>query len=104
MEEIFLLNKFFFRLSIRVLVAKIWSNKVVQWCPDGDFLGPAFPASREQYISDLHSKFALEEHHVSKYVLDIYSAAADIRRGKKERKKERNRTKYNVRICYAGRP
>jgi len=35
--EILLLNKFFFRLSIRALVAKIWSDKVVRWCPDGDF-------------------------------------------------------------------
>jgi len=25
----------------------------------GDFLGPAFAASRVQHISDLHSKFAL---------------------------------------------
>jgi len=28
----------FFRLSIRALVAKISSDKVVRWCPDGDFL------------------------------------------------------------------
>jgi len=27
-------------------------------------LGPAFPASRAQHISDLHSKFALGPHHV----------------------------------------
>jgi len=31
------------------------------------FLGPAFPASRAQHISDLHFKFALGPHHVSKY-------------------------------------
>jgi len=31
------------------------------------FLGPAFAASRVQHISDLHSKFALGPHHVSKY-------------------------------------
>ena len=54
----------FFRLSMCALVAKIWPEKVVRWCPDGDFLGPAFPA---QHISDLHSKFALGPHHVSKY-------------------------------------
>jgi len=38
--------------------------------PDGDFwrlLRPAFPASRVQHVSDLHSKFALGPHHVSKY-------------------------------------
>ena len=28
----------FFRLSICALVAKIQPNKVVRWCPDGDFL------------------------------------------------------------------
>jgi len=31
------------------------------------FLRPAFPASRVQYVSDLHSKCALGPHHVSKY-------------------------------------
>jgi len=36
-EELLLLNKFFFRLSIHALVAKIWPDKVVLWCPDGDF-------------------------------------------------------------------
>jgi len=36
----------------------------------GDFLVPAFEAtqaSRVQHLSDLHSKFALGPHHVSKY-------------------------------------
>jgi len=32
----------------------------------GDFLGRAFPASRVQHISELHSKFALGPHYVSK--------------------------------------
>ena len=36
-EEILVLNKFF-RLSIHALVAKILPDKVVGWCPDGDFL------------------------------------------------------------------
>ena len=38
LEDILLLNKFFFRLSIRTLVAKIQPNKVVRWCADGKFL------------------------------------------------------------------
>jgi len=42
----------FFRLSICALVAKILPDKVVRWCPDDDFLGPAFPASCAQHISD----------------------------------------------------
>jgi len=38
-------------------------------------------------------------------MVDIQSATAEIRRGKKEeeRKKETGQ-KYNVRTCYAGRP
>jgi len=40
-------------------------------------------------------------------MVDIQSATAEIRRGKKKKKKEEEETtgqKYNVRICYAGRP
>jgi len=40
-------------------------------------------------------------------MVDIQSAATEIRRGKKkieEEKKETTGQKYNVRICYAGRP
>jgi len=41
-------------------------------------------------------------------MVDIQSATAEIRRGKKkERKIEEEETtgqKYNIRICYAGRP
>jgi len=66
-EEVLLLNKFFFRLSIRTLVAKIQPDKVVRWCQNGDFLRPVFAASRLPHISDMHSKFALRPHHVWKY-------------------------------------
>jgi len=61
----------FFRLSIRASVAKIWPDKFVRWCADGEFLEiflrAAFPASRMQHVSDLHPKFALEPHRVWKY-------------------------------------
>ena len=74
----------------------------MRWCPDGDFLGiflgPAFPASRAQHISDLHSKFTLGPHHVSTYGIDIQSAAAEIRRGKKRKKEETGRKYIYVRI------
>jgi len=33
----------------------------------GDILRPVFAASRAQHVSDLHSKFALGPHLVSKY-------------------------------------
>ena len=57
---------------------------VPRWRFLATFLGPAFAASRVQHISDLHSKFALGPHHVSKYGRNIHSATAEIRRGKKE--------------------
>jgi len=53
-------------LLIHALVAKIQPDKVVRWCADGDFLHPVFSASRVQYISELHLKFALRLHHVWK--------------------------------------
>jgi len=39
---------------------------VPRWRLFGDFLGPVFPASRAQHVSDLHSKFALRPQHMSK--------------------------------------
>jgi len=40
---------------------------VPRWRIFVDILGPAFPASRVQHVSDMHSKFALRPHHVLKY-------------------------------------
>jgi len=40
---------------------------VRRWWIFGDFLGPAFSASRVQHVSDLHLKSALRPHHVWKY-------------------------------------
>jgi len=66
-EEVLLLNKFFFRLWICALVAKIQPDKFVRWCQNDDFLRPVFAASRVPHISDMHSKFAPRPHHVWKY-------------------------------------
>jgi len=44
---------------------------------------PVFPASRVQQISDLHSKYALSPHYVWKYMVDIQSAKAENRWGKR---------------------
>jgi len=52
---------------MRALVARQSCTMVPRWRIFGDFLGPAFPASCMQHISDLHSKFALMPHHVLKY-------------------------------------
>ena len=67
---------------------------VSRWRIFGDFLGPAFPASHLQHISDMHSKFALRPHHVWKY--DRHpSATAEVigEEKKKKEEEERNRTK-----------
>jgi len=60
---------------------------VRRWPIFASFLRPVFSASRVQHISDLHSKFALKPHHVSKYGR-IQSATAEIRRGKKKKQDE----------------
>jgi len=65
-EEVLMFNNVF-RLSIHALVPKIYPDKVVRWCQNGDFLRPVFPASRVQHISHLHSIFALGPHHMWKY-------------------------------------
>ena len=60
----------------------------MRWCPDGDFLGPAFRASHVQHISDMHSKFAyiLQKYFMCGSMVDIQSVTAEIRRGKKKKK------------------
>jgi len=60
------------------------------------FLRPVFSASSVQRISDMHSKFTLRPHICGSMVV-IQSPTAEIRRGKKERKKKIENTgqKYN---------
>ena len=81
-EKILLLNKFFPIVDTCLSCEDI----ARQICGIfASFLRPVFPASRLQHISDVHFKFALRPHHVSNMV-DIQSAAAEIRRGKKDRR------------------
>jgi len=70
-EEILLLNNFFFPIVDACFscedMARQGCAMVLRWPFFGEFLGPVFPASHVQHISDLHSKFTLGPHHVSKY-------------------------------------
>ena len=76
-DEILLFHKFF------LIVNRCLSCAMVRrWRIFGDFLGPAFPASHVQHVSDLHPKFALGPHHVW-IVIDTQSTTAENRRGKK---------------------
>ena len=102
-EDISLLNEFFYRLSIHTcLICQdiAWQScaMVPRWRFLATFLRPAFPASRVQQVSDPHIKFALRPHHAWKYG-DIQSTAAEIRRGKKKKKKDRNHRAKNIMVC-----
>jgi len=66
-EEILLLNKFFSDCRYMPLLRWYSSTKLWVGAQMATFLGPVFAASRVQHLSDLHSKFALGPHHVSKY-------------------------------------
>ena len=69
-EEILLLNRFFLIVDTCLScedIARQSCGMVPRWRFLATFLGPAFAVSHVQHLSDLHSKFALGPHHVSKY-------------------------------------
>jgi len=69
-EDILLFHKFFPIVDTCLScedIARHICAMVRRWRFFASFLRPVFPASRLQHISDLHSKFALRSHHVSKY-------------------------------------
>ena len=53
--------------SCEDIIARQSCAMLRRWPIFASFLRPAFSASRVQHTSDLHSKFALRPHHVSKY-------------------------------------
>jgi len=64
---------------------------VPRWQSLATFFRPIFPASRVQYVSDLHLKFSLrpQYHTMCGSMADIQSATAEIRRGKKKKTNDR---------------
>jgi len=70
-EEMLLLNKFFFPIVNTCLSCKDIARQscamVPRWRFFDDFLRLVFAASPVQHVSDLHLKFALRPHHVCKY-------------------------------------
>jgi len=85
-------------------IARQSCGMVPRWRLFGDFLHAVFSASRAQHVSDLHSKFTLRPHHVWKYIVDIQSPTAEIRRGKKRKKKKRQDENIYGLPYYIGRP
>ena len=93
-EEILLLNKFFFCPSIHALVEKIYPDKVVRRCPDDNFLA-SFCVLYFQRAACSTFKTCIINSHCGSMVY-IQSATAKIKRGNKKKKKkeeERNRMK-----------
>jgi len=92
MEDILLLNKFFPIVDTWLScedIARQNCAMVPRWRFLATVLRPVFSASRVQHVSDLHLEFAIRPHHVCiASMAYIHSALAEIRRGKKERKKE----------------
>jgi len=78
---------------------------VQRWQFFVSLLHPVFPASRVSTFQTciLNSHWC---HTMCRSMADIHSASDEIRWRKKERRKKQETTKqkYNVRICYAGRP
>jgi len=74
-EEILLLNKFFFLIVDTCLSCKDIAQQsyamVPKWRIFGDFLCHVFSASRMQHISGLHSKFTLRPHHVCEIIIMV---------------------------------
>jgi len=74
--------------------------------PRWRFLRRVFSASRVQHVLDLHPKFPLRPHDtMCGSMVDIESATAEIRQGKKQKKIEETTVqKYNGLPYYIGRP
>jgi len=86
--EILLFNKFFFRLSICALVAKMEPDKVVRWCADGEFLAIFCVLYFQQSACSTFQTCILNLHYghiMCQSMVDIQSATAEIRRGKKKK-------------------
>ena len=76
------------------------------WCPDGDFLSHFCVLHFQQAACSTLQTCILNLHYghtMCRSMVNIHSGTAEIRRGKKRKKKETGQ-KYNVRICYTGRP
>ena len=106
-EDILLLNRVFFPIVDTCLscedIARQSCGMVPRWRFLATFLRPLFSASRVQQVSDLRLKLALRPHYVWKCgsMADIHSAAAEIRRGKKEEERRRkNKPQHeNIMVC-----
>jgi len=90
MGDILLFNCFFPIVDMCISyedIARQSCAMVPIWRIFGDFLDPAFPASCVQHISGT----CILNSHKGHTMLDIQSATAEVRRGKKEEEEERKK-------------
>jgi len=70
LEDILLFNNFFPIVNACLSCEDVAGQScamVLRWRFLATFASGLFPASRMQHVPDLHSKFAIRPHHVSKY-------------------------------------
>ena len=80
--------KFFFRLLIYALIAKIQPDKVVRWCADGDFLRHFGVLYFQRAACSTFQTCILNSHYghsMCGNMVDIQYPTAEIRRGKKKK-------------------
>jgi len=65
--EVSMFNKFFSDCRYMPLLRRYSLTNLCNGAKMAIFLHPVFSPSRMQHVSDMHSKFALRPHHVSKY-------------------------------------
>jgi len=98
LEDILLLNKFFFQIVDTCLscedIARQSCATVPRWWFLATLLRPVFSAMRMLHVSDLHPKFALRPHHVWKYGRHPICDGWDYAKKKKE-EEETTGWKYN---------
>jgi len=90
LDEVLLFNRFFpiVDTCLHYEDTALQSCAMVpRWQIFVDFLHPVFSASRAQYISDLHSEFALRPHRVWKCACNLRR----LRLGEEKKKKEERR-------------
>jgi len=77
---------------MHALFAKIWPNKVVRWCRNGAFLAILWVLHFQRSTCSTFQTCILNSHEghiMCGSMVDIQTATLEIRRGKKERKKNK---------------
>jgi len=95
------LISFFFWLSIHALVAKTQPDKIVPWCHYGNFLRHFCVLYFQHAACSTFQTCILNSHlghTMCRSIVDSHSVTAEIRRGKIERRKKKDRRNHRAKI------